>query len=147
MTNKNNLLTSIISRFLADKKIRYLIVGGSAFLVEYGIFLTLHYTTGLLVLANVVSFTIALLYSFLLHYAWTFCGNHHYGIRLQLVSYVGLGIFNVILTSSLIVILVDRFSLEPWVAKFMCMILVIVWNFIISNKIIFRFKKSQTLPK
>lgn len=146
MIRKNSTPALIARRLISDKKIRYLIVGGSAFLVEYCVFLVLQYSTHLLVLANVVSFTIALIYSFLLHRVWTFGGSHKYSVRLQLLSYVGLGILNVILTSCLIVILVDRLSFEPWVAKILCMILVVIWNFIISNKVIFRIKKAKILP-
>jgi len=131
-------ITLIVVKTLADKKVKYLFVGGSAFLIEYGLFLILNSTLNLLILANVISFIVALVYSFILHQKWTFAGDHKHDFKKQAVSYLLLACVNVVLTSFIITFLVDSLGVLPFVAKIICMLLVVAWNFLILNRIIFK---------
>jgi len=49
-----------------------------------------------------------------------------------------LALVNVVLTSFIITLLVDSLGVLPFVAKIICMLLVVAWNFLILNKIIFK---------
>jgi len=131
-------ITAFAEKVLSDKRIKYLFVGGSAFLLEYGLFLILNSTLNLLILANVLSFVVGLVYSFVLHQKWTFAGDHKHDPRKQAASYLLLALVNVVLTSFIITLLVDSLGVLPFVAKIICMLLVVAWNFLILNKIIFK---------
>jgi len=130
--------TTFVTKILSNKKIKYLFVGGSAFLIEYGLFLALNNTLKLLIVANIASFIVGLTYSFILHQKWTFAGDHRHDAKRQAISYLLLALVNVILTSFIIAFLVDALDVLPFLAKIICMLLVVAWNFLILNKIIFK---------
>lgn len=128
-----------IRKLLSASKIRYLLVGGSSVLLEYGSFLTLVMIMGGgAVTANAVSFLIGLVYTFLLHNKWTFSGDHTHGMRGQFIAYATLAAINLALTSLLIGLQVDVLDIAPFIAKLVCMALVVVWNYLLLSKIIFK---------
>ena len=89
------------------------------------------------VVSNVISFIIGLLYSFSLHRVWTFSGEHKHSPKRQLIAYSSLALINVLLTSILIAFQVNTVGIPPFIAKLVCMALVVVWNFLLLNRIIF----------
>jgi len=133
-----NKPSKLFSKLFSDKRIKYLVVGGSAFFLEYGIFIALNGLLGLLISANVISFIIGLTYSFFLHRQWTFTGIHKHNSSRQVISYLALALTNLILTSILISFFVESLGILPFLAKIICMLLVVAWNFLILNKIIFK---------
>jgi putative flippase GtrA len=124
--------------FLKDKRARYLIVGGTAFLLEYFLFLAINYATHLLVIANIISFLVGFIFSFLFHLKWTFTGKHRFKLHQQFVSYGLLAGINLVLSSLVITFFVQALYIPPFAAKVISMVLVITWNFIILNRIIFK---------
>lgn len=139
MKSVNNYLARVIVSLLESKKIKYLAVGGTAFLIEYICFAVLNYATNWLVLANILSFTVGLATSFLLHRIWTFSssGYNHSG-RHQFTAYFILAVINLLLTSILISVLVNVLSINPLIAKLVCMALIVVWNYVLLSKVIFK---------
>lgn len=131
-------MISEIRRLLKDSRIRYLIAGGSAALIEYAAFLLIDGLTSQLLFSNVVSFIIGLLVSFMLHKTWSFAGEHSYNGNKQLLAYAVLAIINSILSSIIIYLLVNSVGLPPWIAKVACMGMITIWNYLILNRLIFR---------
>lgn len=136
---KNNKL---VEQFFADKRVRYLLIGGSSAFIEFVCFVFLNKILGLIVIANIISFLVGLLYSFLLHRLWTFRGNHKINPKLQFLSYTVLAVMNLIITSNMIFYLNSSLHVPAWIAKLICMVLVVIWNFIILNKLIFKLTPS-----
>lgn len=135
-----------IKRVLSDNKTKYLIAGGSAFLLEYLTFIILNGISGFLVLANIVSFAVGFFFSFILHRKWTFSGQQHHNTHTQLFFYLLLALVNIILTSFLIGGMVNILYIPASIAKLLCMGLVIVWNFVLLNKMIFKRKIDGDTP-
>ena len=133
------MITRLIE-LLNDKRVRYLIIGGSSATIEYVSFILLNITTSNVIIANIISFTVGLMYSFSLHRIWTFKGEHRHNPKSQLIAYVTLAILNVILTSILIEIQVGYLHVPAFIAKLVCMALVVVWNYLLLSKLIFRIK-------
>jgi len=120
--------------------IKYLLVGGMAFISEYVFFIVLYYIVDLnIVTSNVLSFIIGFIVSFLGNRQWSFSKNiYKYKKYTQLVFYSLLAVFNILLSSYLIYILSNYISLPGYVAKFITVIIIVVWNYFIYKNLIFK---------
>lgn len=126
-------------KFLLQKQfIRYLIGGGTSFLIEFLCFNVLFYTGVIsVVVANSVSFCIGLTSSLLINKLWVFSGaSKEWSLR-QVVGFVVLGMANLIITNCTIGLLVSV-GVPGFVAKGGLMVCVACWNFLIMKKILFR---------
>lgn len=131
----------IILNFIKKPMVRYIFVGGAAFITEYGSFFILYVLGHVwLTLANTLSYCFAFAVSFLLNRHWTFKNkNQSFSRRVshQLIYYFGFSLFNLFLTV-LLVIYFKRIGVDPRLGKLIAMVLTSLWNFIVFKKIIFR---------
>ena len=88
-------------------------------------------------MSNVIAFATGLATSFTLNKLWSFEGQQKYSGNKQFIIYFSLAMFNLIFTSIFIKQSVEL-GLYPSLAKFLSMIMIVVWNFIIFKKIIFK---------
>lgn len=123
--------------------LRFLVVGGGATLVELGAFQALLLLGLPPVPANVVSFVIGMLTSFIGYRLWSFAGDHTLPVAGQFTAYATLALINATVSSTLIHVLVDG-GVPPLVAKAGCMVAIATWNFMILNRIVFR--RSSSAP-
>lgn len=126
-----------------ERLIRYLFVGGLAFTVEYSSFLLIVFifSDSFLIVAQTLSFCLGLLTSFMGSQKFTFKHDtkpYYYSKKAQFVSYLSLATANLVVTNIIINLLVGPFDWAPWLAKIATMLSVVVWNYIIFNKFIFR---------
>lgn len=133
----------LISKILADRRLRYLISGGTSAALEYLVFILLQYTLSMLIFSNIASFLFGLIVSFLLHRVWSFKGAHTTGVSKQALTYTLLALVNMGLSSVIIYGLVYIARLDPWIAKFCVMALVVSWNYVILNRIIFKRNATE----
>lgn len=125
---------------LHKKEVRYLISGGASFIGEYAVFL-LAITVLPLIFSNVISFSVGLLTSFLLHKLWTFADDeYHHNTHVQFVTYALLAVVNIFLTSILLYVVVEFAGMESWIAKLLSMLAMVTWNYFILNLHIFKSK-------
>lgn len=122
---------------------KYLTVGVTAVVVEYGSF-TLMYGVAdwQLYVANSISFTLGLLTSFFLNRLWTFGhADKSYSKKAshQLGFYVALAITNLLLSNILIGLLSQ--ILDPRYAKLIVMAGPPIWNYLIFKFVIFNHRK------
>lgn len=130
-----------------QKLVRYIISGGLAASIEYGVFLLFQYGLHFPVwLSQAASFLVGLIAAFLLHALWTFRqdGQLMDAKRQRFVLYMLLAAINIVVTGVLIVIL-QRLAVPAWIAKIIVMGAVIVWNFALLNKVIFSASMSRLL--
>ncbi|MBP9738929.1 GtrA family protein [Candidatus Saccharibacteria bacterium] len=125
------------------KLAKYLITGATAFAVEYSSFLLIiGITPGAgLGIAQTTSFTLGLFTSFLGSRLFTFQNNarpYHHDRRIQLLSYALLAFINLILTNVIMSILIHGFNFDHWLAKLIVMGSLVVWNYVILNRLIFK---------
>ena len=117
--------------------IRYLLVGGFSFLLEYSLFFILlkvfaiHY-----LIANSIVYSSASLINFLLNRAWTFKSNGK--INHQLFLYFSLVGFNFFASNGLLYILTGLLLIHPLISKIVAMCMIVSWNFILYKKVIYK---------
>jgi putative flippase GtrA len=124
--------------------VRYLLVGGAAFVTEYGLFLIIYYLLHTdIYIANSISFLCGLSVSFTFNRGWAFnSGSFRHKKHHQLAMYTVLALFNLLLTNLLIGLL-KKHGLDPKLAKVVVMCLIVVWNFLLFKGLIFRHSSEQ----
>lgn len=131
-------------RILNDKKfIRYILSGSATFSSEYLTFLVLETLLGLNVnVSHSLSFCVGICMSFSLNYMWVFKdAGYAMKVKHQMVLYLALAIFNLLMTNLLIYLLVS-WGMHPVIGKLALMIMIIVWNFWVFRQVIFKPKRS-----
>lgn len=126
-----------------SKFIKYLGVGASAFIVEYLMFLALNSAGQGLFISQTLSFVSGLMVSFTGNRKLTFAGkgtNYALSSSSQMGRYLLLALINLALTNLTIYIFVEGIGVHALFAKVLVMAAVVVWNFMIFSRIIFRRK-------
>lgn len=146
-------MLSNLTPSLRSPRIRtYLIVGGVTFLTEYVSFAAFYYVIFQfqgnvnLIVSQVVSFCLAMAVNFYGNKMFTFAKNtqksDRYTTPVQGILYVLLAVANLGITSVLIYTLVNVVALQPLLAKLIVMLSILLWNFVIYEKIIFSKRSS-----
>ena len=135
MNNKKTRLWQQITRFA--------VVGGSAFLIDYGIMILLTELCGINYLSSsAISFTVSVIYNYLLSVHWVFnvTGNRSQKqdfVVFIILSIVGLGINQLIMW-----ICVDKLGIFYMISKIGATAIVMVYNFI-TRKIFLENGKEE----
>lgn len=107
---------------------RYLIVGGSAATIELITFLLLFYNGVWYLWANITAFALATSYGFFLQKLWTF-QNRHKAYHVQAAKFLIITGIGFLLNNFFIFLFVDVWALQPFIAKFVQLWLVLIWNY------------------
>lgn len=120
---------------------RFIIVGGTAALVEYVVFLTLHHLGFVLIVANSISFGCGLLVSYVFNRMWVFksSGRRH----TEFLSYVTLALVNLVASNLLVYAEVKALMIAVVAAKPAAMVVIAGWNYFIFPRLIFRSETSS----
>lgn len=114
---------------------KYIIIGGISALCELLLF-TIFQMLGIgIFISNISSVIIATVINYLLNKFWAFKSKR--GSIRSLVLYISLFIFNITFSSQFIVFLSNS-GIKSIVAKFISMILITCWNFVLYKKVIFK---------
>ena len=134
---------SKLNRLVKNKRVRsYVIVGILSFLFEYGLFSLIYYITSNIIIAQTLSYGISLIANFFGNQKVTFRAKNGFdkSISRQLIAFGVLALCNLILTNILIYLL-HSVGIIPAIAKLIVMASVVLWNFLIFQKFIFKPKK------
>jgi putative flippase GtrA len=117
--------------------VRYLIVGGSSFLLEYGLFFILlqHYKIHYLIANSIVYSSVSFI-NFIFNRTWTFRSQKNFS--LQLMLYLGLIAFNFFASNLVLYFFSGLMQIPPLLAKIIVMGMVVCWNFVLYKKVIYR---------
>ncbi len=121
--------------------IKYLIVGGSSFLLDYLLFYLLFRKMNIdKVVSNSISIFIAFWFNFFLNRLWSFKSDDK--VVGQLLKYVGLMLFNMLFSNAFIYIINSNFGTDPVILKVIAMSIIVIWNFILYKTVIFKKKRK-----
>ena len=131
-----------VQKFLTGPAFRYLMVGCLIYSVDILLFSGILSILGdkQYFIANAIAKTLAAIFGFFLHKKFTFSGDHQLGARRQFMMYIGLFLFNIVLSSALIFLLVGFMLLPPLQSRIATDVVVTITAFISSQKIIFRLR-------
>ena len=119
----------IAERPLVKQFLKFGLVGALNTFIDYALFsiftslLGIHY-----LLANILSFSIAVTSSFILNRRWTFQSRHH-GWAGEAAKYLTVYVIGLGLSELILYVFVDRFQLHQLVAKALAIAIVIGWNY------------------
>jgi putative flippase GtrA len=112
---------------------RYLLVGGSSFLLEYGLFYILLELCSInYLIANSIVYSTVTVINFALNRLWTFRSTKN--LRLQISLYLSLIMFNFIASNVMLYILTGQLHIPPLWSKIGVMVMLVLWNFVIYKK-------------
>lgn len=118
---------------------RYLMVGGSAAALEFVAFLIANKLFDWqLFWAHALGFMLGLIFSFLLNKFFVFQSQQSQQAHRQLLQYSLLALVNLLLGALILYALRDYANFPAWLAKAASMLSIVLWNFIIFKKVIYR---------
>lgn len=121
--------------------VRYLAVGGTTFIADFGILFTLHGIFKLNLAASTsVAYWIAMSYNFALNRYWTFDVREKASLKRHITTYFGLIVFNYLFTVTFVSIVGTHINYI--LAKALAVAIQMSWTYIIYRDHIF-VKKEQ----
>lgn len=133
----------MLKKILKYNQFRYLLSGILAFIIEFLCFTLLLALSNNLLFSNTVSFIIGVLAGLIFHKLWTFAGNHQYRTVWQTAAVFAVALINLIITNVIIGWLVNNLSVQPYIAKVVVIALIVAWNYLLFNYIIFKRKTKD----
>lgn len=142
VSSASSTSTNFIERLWALGPVRYLTMGGLAFLFDAGVLWLLHDGFGLdLALSTAAAFLLSFAVTYTLQRTFAFGGDS--GVAPSIVRYTILVLFNTLATTA-IVWLVDALG-APWiVGKIAAVVATTVWNYFIYRYWVFAPRKETT---
>ena len=124
------MIEKIKSNKLLMQILKFGVVGGTAFIIDYGIFTILSQLLGIhYLIASIASFTISVIYNYILSIKWVFDVSKKQTskefIVFVILSVIGLGINSLIMYLS-----VDLMHIHEMISKIIATAIVMVYNFI-----------------
>lgn len=114
----------------------YAVVGGLAFVVDFGLLSAVLYVGGHYLLATLIGFIGGLITNYLLCILWVWRGTQARTARDVLVfSLIGVG--GLMLTALLMWVSVGLMALDPQISKLFIAALVLIWNFGLRRLFVF----------
>lgn len=136
--------TSVLKSFFGHSAVRYLLVGGSAFVLDLALLGLFHEILGLPVwLASGLAFVLSFIYTFTMQRAFSFGGSSPHGQAL--LRYSALVAFNTVATMGIVTLL----STTPlgWAGgKFLATAASTVWNYFAYRYWVFTAKSVAETP-
>lgn len=133
-------------RLLLGQFVRYLVTGGVAFVVDFGLFTICLYSFGLhYLLANLIGLVAGLVLNYFLSIVWVFVAckrilEKNKGLEFTLFALIG--ILGVGISQMLMYAMVDGLGIGEMLSKVVAAALVLMWNFGARKLMLFREKKA-----
>lgn len=119
----------------------YLLFGGLTFLVSigsYSVFFLIFKLNELI--ANVISWILAVSFAYFTNRKWVFCSNTNNGFSIvkEVVSFFGGRVVTLIVEELILLIFITIMHFNSIAVKVIAQIIVIILNYVISKKIVFK---------
>lgn len=124
---------------------RYLISGGTAFLIDTLVMILLKEVFGMYFLyASIISFVIGLIFTYLLSIYWVFDSRRLKENQFrELIIFALIGLVGIVLTWVFMKLFTDKLALYYVVSKVLTTIIVSIWNFVAKKMLLFTTKKNE----
>lgn len=115
---------------LFNQIIKFGIVGGLAFLIDYSLlyvlteFCNIHY-----LISSTISFTVSLIFNYILSIKWVFDVNKKQTPK-EIIVFTVLSVIGLLINQLVMYLMVDIFKIYYMLTKIVATAIVMVWNFI-----------------
>lgn len=118
---------------------RYIVIGGSTFLIDFLLLIILHggFNLNVLVAAS-ISYWVSILYNFLLNRYWSFKIKGNTDLYKHIFLYAALLGFNYLFTITFLAITVNYYHLNYMISKLIAVGFQITWTYLIYKNVIFK---------
>ena len=125
------------------KVIKFGIVGVANTALDISIFYSLtHFLHIIPTYANIISYSICVIFSFLINSLWTFRFDLSNGVGQRFLVFSLLSVSSLILSTAIVTALSSIFI--PVVSKIISVPIVFGWNFFLSHKLVFRERPQSS---
>lgn len=128
------MIRRLLQRDTVRRFVKYVITGGTAFVIEFTAFFLLTKVLPYLA-ANIIVYSVMFWFVFLINKYWTFQAKDNMGVQLK--RYIILYCVNLVLTNSLLFLFTSAVGFHPYLSKFIVAAMTTCWNFILYKKIIY----------
>jgi putative flippase GtrA len=116
--------------------VRYLVVGGSTFVIDFGILYTLHGKFGIgIAAATSISYWVSIIYNFVLNRYWTFDAREKESLQRHITTYFFLLILNYLFAVTFVSFASDHINYIA--AKAIAVLFQMIWTYPVYKKFIF----------
>ena len=124
------MIKKLLNNKLIQQIIKFGIVGGLAFLIDYGIYALLTEVFSVYyILASIISFTLSVIFNYILSIKWVFDVNKKQGIK-EFITFIILSVIGLIINSIILYLTVELIHIHKLIAKIIATAVVMVYNFI-----------------
>ncbi len=110
--------------------IRFGIVGGLAFIIDYGVYALLTQVFSVYyILASVISFSLSVIFNYILSITWVFDVNKKQGVK-EFIVFIVLSVIGLLLNSLILYLSVELLHIHNLIGKIIATIIVMIYNFI-----------------
>ena len=110
---------------------RFAVVGGSAFLIDYGIMILLTELCGInYLISSAISFTVSVIYNYLLSVHWVFNVTEDRSQKQDFAVFIVLSVIGLGINQLIMWVCVDKLQIFYMISKIGATAIVMVYNFI-----------------
>ncbi|MBQ8212411.1 MAG: GtrA family protein [Clostridia bacterium] len=131
---------------LVNQILKFGVVGGLAFVIDYSILILLTEVFEInYLVSSAISFTCSVIFNYILSIKWVFLSNHNHKKGTEFVVFIILSVLGLGLNELIMYVSVDLLTINYMIAKIGATAIVMVYNFITRK--LFLEKKSKNAPK
>ena len=124
------MIEKIKNNKLLMQILKFGVVGGTAFIIDYGIFTILSQLLGIhYLIASIISFSISVIYNYILSIKWVFDVTKKQTSK-EFIIFIILSVIGLGLNSLIMYISVDLMQIHEMISKIVATAIVMVYNFI-----------------
>lgn len=128
---------------LITQFIKFGMVGGIAFAIDYGLFGILGQGMGVpLLIANTLSFTVSVIFNYVASMKFVFDGREDLSKAREFIIFLILSVIGLVINNGILFLTVKKFGIHAMVAKIFATVVVMIWNFC-SRKILLEKKPND----
>lgn len=113
---------------------KFIIVGGTAFVIDYVIFAILTFIDLHYLIAQIISFTISLIFNYIASVKWVFDAKKQ--TKKEIMIFILLAVIGLGINEILLYLFVEKISVHELIAKLISTIIVMIYNFITRKLIV-----------
>ena len=123
-------MNKLLEKKIVRQILKFTVVGGLAFLIDYGLlyilteFIGIHY-----LISSIISFTVSVIFNYILSIKWVFDVNKKQGLK-EFILFIILSVIGLIINEIIMYLMVDIMNIHYMISKLFSTGVVMVYNFI-----------------